>query len=79
MVPLLFLVYTNDMCNACNSTLPILLADDTNLFKSSQDLSHIEAMFNEELKNVSFWLKVNKLSLDVKKTHFIVFSKRKRM
>ena len=76
--PLLFLVYTNDLCNACNSTLPILLADDTNLFKSSQDLSHIEAMFNEELKNISFWLKFNKLSLNVKKTHFIVFSKRKK-
>ena len=76
--PLLFLVYINDLCNACNSTLPILFADDTNLFKSSQDLSHIEAMFNEELKNISLWLKVNKLSLNVKKTHFIVFSKRNK-
>ena len=66
------------MCNACNSTLSILFADDTYLFKSSQDLSHIETMFNEQLKNISLWLKVNKLSLNVKKTHFIVFSKRKK-
>ena len=76
--PLLFLVYINDLYNACNSTLPILFADDTYLFKNSQDLSHIEAMFNEELKNISLWLKVNKLSLNVKKTHFIVFSKQKK-
>ena len=76
--PLLFLVYINDLHNACNSTLPILFTYNTNLFKSSQDLSHIKTMFNEELKNLSLWLKVNKLSLNVKKAHFIVFIKRKK-
>ena len=76
--PLLFLVYINDLCNVCKSTLPILFADDTNLFKSSQDISIIENVLNEELKNISLWLKVNKLSLNVKKTHFIVFTKRKK-
>ena len=76
--PLSFLVYINDLCNVCKSTLPILFADDTNLFKSSQDISIIENVLNEELKNISLWLKVNKLSLNVKKTHFIVFTKRKK-
>ena len=70
--PLLFLVYINDLCNVCKSTLPISFADDTNLFKSSQDSSIIENVLNEESKNISLWLKVNKLSLNVKKTHFIV-------
>ena len=76
--PLLFLIYINDLCNVCKSTLPILFADDTNLFKSSQHISIIENVLNEELKNISLWLKVNKLSLNVKKTHFIVFTKRKK-
>ena len=47
--PLLFLVYINDLCNVCKSTLPILFADDTNLFKSSQDINIIESVSNEEL------------------------------
>ena len=74
----MFLVYRNDLCNVCKSTLPILFADDTNLFKSSQDISIIENVFNEELKNISLWLKVNKLSLNFKETHFIVFTKREK-
>ena len=76
--PLLFLVYINDLCNVCKSTLPVLFANDTYLFKSSQDISIIENVLIEELKNISLWLKVNKLSLNVKKTHFIVFTKRKK-
>ena len=76
--PLLVLVYINDLCNVCKSTLPILFADNTNLFKSSQEISIKENVLNEELKNISLWLKVNKLSLNVKKTHFIVFTKRKK-
>ena len=32
--PLLFLIYINDLCLVCKNTLPILFADDTNLFKS---------------------------------------------
>ena len=76
--PLLFLVYINDLCNVCKSTLPILFAGDTYLFKSSQDISIIENVLIEELKNISLWLKVNKLSLNVNKTHFIVFTKRKK-
>ena len=66
------------MICVCKSTLPILFADNTNLFKSSQDISIIGNVLNEELKNISLWLKVNKLSLNVKKTHFIVFTKRKK-
>ena len=39
--PLLFLVYINDLWNIYKSALPILFANDTNLFKSSQDISII--------------------------------------
>ena len=57
----------------CKNTLPILFADDTNLFKSHQDLAHIEKVLNEELKSISLWLSVNKLSLNVNQRPISLF------
>ena len=74
--PLLFLIFINDLCLVCKSTLPILFADDTNLFKSHQDLTHIETMLNDKLKSISLWLQVNKLSLNVKKNISLFFQKK---
>ena len=33
---------------------------------------------NEELKEISIWLKANKLSLNIKKTHFMIFSSKNK-
>ena len=65
--PLLFLLYINDLAKICKHTMPILFADDTNLFSSGKDLTVLQDIFNEELKEISIWLKVNKLSLNVKR------------
>jgi hypothetical protein len=72
--PLLFLLYVNDLANASNVLFAILFADDTNLFFNGKTLSEIIKTVNDELKNVFKWLNANKLSLNIKKTHFIVFS-----
>ena len=61
--PLLFLVYINDLQRVCKSSTPILFADDTNLFYKNLDKSILEDQINNELKHVSLWLKVNKLSI----------------
>ena len=76
--PLLFLIYINDLCNICKLTTPILFADDTNLFSSGTDLDIMECIINEELTHVSERLKVNTLSLNIKKTQYMVFTKKKR-
>ena len=47
--PLLFLVYVNDLPSSCSSALPILFADDTNLFLSGHDPKCIERTMNEDL------------------------------
>ena len=39
--------------------MPILFVDDTNLFNSGKDLTVLQDIFNEELKEISTWLKVN--------------------
>ena len=58
------------------SYLSGLFADDTNLFYKSHDKSILEQQINNELRQVSLWLKVNKLSLNVSKTHYIVFTRK---
>ena len=75
--PLLFLIYINDLYNVCCASIPILFADDTNLFYSG---SHVDALvqnINDELLNISKWLKAKMLSLNIKKTHFIIFHRKK--
>ena len=72
--PILFLLYINDLVSVCKHSLPFLFADDTNLFTSGKNLNDLKDKVNEELANISVWLKVNKLSLNVKKTHFLIFS-----
>ena len=65
--PLLFLIYINDLCSICKYTMPILLADDTNLFSRGKGIRTLENNINNELLNISLWLKVNKLSLNIKR------------
>ena len=57
----------NDLPNVCKVTMPFLFADDTKLFTSGDDLDVLYDTANHELNNIAEWLKVNKLSLNVKK------------
>ena len=75
--PLLFLIYINDRYNVFQESVPILFADDTNLFYSASTLENLESRINNELSNISIWLKVNKLSLNIKRTHYVIFHRKK--
>jgi len=55
-----------------------LFADDTNLYFSSKNLSHLEANLNNERKSVAQWMKCNRLALNISKTNFILFQSSKR-
>ena len=75
--PLLFLIYINDLYNVCRDSVSILFADDTNLFYKGNKMEDLVKIINGELENISLWLKINKLSLNIKKPHFIMFQKGK--
>ena len=77
--PLLFLLYVNDLMNISDVIIPILFADDTNVFVNGRNLHEIINTMNSELKKVVEWLSANKLSLNVKKTHYMVFSSRRQI
>ena len=44
------------------------------MFMSSKNVHSLQTVTNQELTLVSKWLKVNKLSLNIKKKHFMIFS-----
>ena len=56
----------------------ILFADDTNLFLSHKDCNEAIRIMNNELQKIVEWLHANKLSLNVEKTHYIIFSSNSR-
>ena len=72
--PLFFLVYINDLVNSLSHTYPILYADDTNIFISGNNLNCMTNRFNADLESLSEWLKTNRLSLNLSKTHSMIFS-----
>jgi len=56
-----------------------MFADDTNGFVTGKDLSIMQRELNNELNLISDWLKANKLSLNVSKTHYMIFSGKKKV
>ena len=71
--PLLFLLYINDLPLCSDFPHYVLFADDTNILFSHKDPVLLENILNKELDLISNWFKLNKLSLNVTKTNFMVF------
>ena len=76
--PLLFLLFINDLPNYTNFNVK-LFADDTFLSLESKNLKDLEKKVNEEMKNISEWLTINKLTLNVSKTKYMLISNRKKL
>ena len=74
--PLLFLIYINDMSNSCSFFQFVHFADDTTLFVNDSDITRLMDRTNNELSKVNKWLECNKLSLNVEKTKYMIFSNR---
>lgn len=78
--PLLFIIYINDLHNVSKILNIIMYADDTTLNCTIEDLTpsknilHIQDAINLELRNITDWLTVNKLSLNTDKTKFMIFN-----
>ena len=53
-----------------------IYANDTNVIMSHHDLDQLISSIDIELSNLSLWFEVNKLSLNVSKTNYMIFKNR---
>ena len=71
--PLLFLLYINNLPNISKHLKFFFFADDTNIYYVANDLKNLEKKINKELQKLYEWLCVNRLTLNISKTNFIIF------
>ena len=77
--PILFIIYVNDLNSVSQQLRNIMFADDTNLFLTGNSIETIESLMNSELCNLIEWFQANLLSLNISKTNYIVFSKKRNI
>ena len=76
LAPLFFIIYVNDLPNFLDQSYPILYADDTTLcFRNSSFQSAIDQC-NRELYKLSQWCSMNKLTINLNKTCYMVITNR---
>ena len=68
-----FLLYVNDIHKCSNKLWFYLFADDTNILYADKNVKALETTINIELGKFYVWLTANKLTLNTKKSNFIVF------
>ena len=78
--PLLFSICINDLISISNNLKFIMYADDTTIYFNLEDFDpyHLKRDINNELEKITLWLKMNKLSLNVQKTKFMIFHRKQK-
>ena len=74
--PKLFILYINDICNISEIMKFLLFADDTNILCKHENYVSLCELVNIEMSKLSKWFSINKLSLNVKKTSYMLFGNR---
>ena len=74
MGPLIFLIFCNDLSKHLELISCIQFADDTTLYHSSKNKNYLRWSIEHDLTILSDWFKANKLTLNLKKSAFILFS-----
>ena len=62
-----------------DASLPFMFADDTTFLYTGNNLNTLTNNVNTELIKIDEWLKCNKLSINIKKTHYIIFSSKNKI
>ena len=71
--PLLSILYLNDFSRAFDLLFSILFADDTTVLIEGYSYNNIITLLNNELIKIDTWLQANKLTININKTHYMIF------
>ena len=74
----MFLIYINDLNQALKFCKVHHFADDTNLIHFSKSVYRLNKYVNLDLKNLTYWLNANRISLNVKKTELVIFKHQRK-
>ena len=77
--PTLFLIYINDVKNVLSQSKHLLYADDTVLYITDNSLDRIENNLQLDLVNFSQWCVQNVLTVNTKKTKYVIYGTSKRL
>ena len=71
---LLFILYENDLLAKMSENSMLSYADDTAIIAKGKTWKDVENQMNKYLEEVSIWLRLNKLTLNIQKMVYITFS-----
>ena len=74
--PILFNIFINDIVNATKNLNCVLFADDSCFYYSHNDINTLIEIVNTDLLQVNSWLNSNKVTLNLDKSHFIIFNRK---
>jgi hypothetical protein len=75
--PLLFIIYTNDLPKILFHSRSILFADDTTVYCTASNHTSAGTHLSADLIRLSDWFKAIKLSLNIAKSNYMMFSNNK--
>ena len=71
--PFLFTLYTNDLIKS-HDAFSVSFADDTSILINDKDAESLSRKATDTLTKIMKWIDANKLSLNLNKTSYIIFS-----
>ena len=75
----MFLLYINDLPNCLSHTVPRMYADDAHLTYSNDNNHSVQSSLNEDLLYINRWFTVDKLTLNMTKTEFMLNGSRQKL
>jgi len=75
--PLLFIIYINNLPDISKEIHFIMYADDANIIVTGVDIEDVKIKINVLLDKLLDWVNCNSLKLNVKKTHYMIFTNTK--
>ena len=78
LAPLLFSIYLNDIEFSVNLK-SILYADDSCFYKSDFEIRKLLEDVNRELITLNEWIMANRLTINIDKSHCIIFHRNKKI